>query len=303
MCRKRRFSLALASAYSGLLGYLSGCDEAATQSAPICIQNIEKIIMKYLRAFLCVVFLLLAVESHAVSFDCAKAATLVEKTICSEKRLSELDDLLMQSYRQAVANVANKDAIKAEQRAWLKNRNLCLDPECLRKSYEERIKQLDKPLAQNNDTKNIVLGRCHMNSCWWWKIEKAESIKSESKGELIKVQFRMSSVGYTDAEVNKNGYPDSPPEKSRWGKVSEAFIFCSKKLPAYIEYDKEKKNFTVSVPFGVDGSTYGATEGVGNLYYYVCKTGSEPKFEMSPELESLEMTIENPSDIFNIQLK
>ena len=37
---------------------------------------------------------LLPLTGYATSFDCTKASTLVEKAICSEKELSELDDLL-----------------------------------------------------------------------------------------------------------------------------------------------------------------------------------------------------------------
>jgi hypothetical protein len=90
-------------------------------------------------------------------------------------------------------------------------------------------------------------------------------------------------------------FPNS--ENKRWSKnVSEAFIFCSPKLPAYIEYNKETKKFTGTIPFNQDGSTSGATEGIGNLYSYVC--GKQSIFEISPELKFSEIVIEKPTDIF-----
>ena len=76
----------------------------------------------------------------AASFDCAKASSLVENAICSDSQLSDLDELLNRSYKQALANALNVNALKSEQRAWLKNlRNKCQDSLCLRRVYKERI--------------------------------------------------------------------------------------------------------------------------------------------------------------------
>ncbi|MCX7091980.1 MAG: lysozyme inhibitor LprI family protein [Methylobacter sp.] len=247
--------------------------------------------------------LLFTLESHAAGFNCAKASTFVEKTICSEKQLSDLDDLLAQTYKKAASNVTDKKTLKSEQLVWLKNRNQCKDTDCLKDVYEERIKELDLPIAQKTASKNVVQGRCHMNSCWWWKIEKQETIQSESKGELVKVYVSTTTIDYSDSEIDSKGYPDFPPEKSQWEDKSEAFVFCSKKLPAYIAYDEEIKKFTGTVPFDQDGASAGATEGIGNLYSYICNKGKEPKFEISSELEFSEITLETPKDIFKYPMK
>jgi hypothetical protein len=118
-------------------------------------------------------------------------------------------------------------------------------------------------------------------------------------------------VEYSDLEVEKHGYPNFPPEKSQWDNISEVFIFCSKKLPAYIEYDEEKKKFTGAIPFGQDGFPSGATEGIANLYLYICdnirvSNGSEHPglgFVISSELGFSEIAIEKPTDIFNYPIK
>ena len=52
--------------------------------------------------FLCI---LAPVSLHATSFDCSKARTLVEKTICSSTDLSVADDKLDQAYRAALTRV------------------------------------------------------------------------------------------------------------------------------------------------------------------------------------------------------
>jgi len=245
------------------------------------------------------VLFLMAFKSHAVSFDCAKASTLVEKTVCSDKELSDLDDLLMQSYKNAMSNATNKKALKAAQLAWLKTRNRCQDVGCLKKAYGERTKQLNTSVVHNDIPKNVVPGRCHMNSCWWWKVENTENIQAENKGRLVKVHVKTTSADYSDAEVEKNGYPDFPLPQAQWDNTTEVFLFCSKKLPTYIEYHQDSGQFTGTVPFDQSGATSGATEGIGNLYLYVCNSGKQPVFEMSAELEFSEMILKKPTDIYN----
>lgn len=241
-----------------------------------------------------------APESYAASFNCAETSTRVEKMICSEKRLAELDDLLAQSYQKATSIVTDKNALKMDQRAWLKNtRNKCQSSACLADAYKERLAALDTATPQGNAPTNVVLGRCHMNECWWWKVEQSETIKSVSNEKLVKVFLRYAAIEFPDGN-----YPDVFPqnENHRWSKeVSEAFIFCSAKRPSYIEYSKETNKFTATSPFSQDGSTSGATEGIGNLYFYVC--GKQSLSAMKPELEFSEIAIGKPTDIFNYPVK
>ena len=86
---------------------------------------------------------MLALGAQAASFDCAKASSLVEKVICAESRLSELDQQLAISYKETLANVADVDSLKAGQLAWLKSRNQCQESTCLVSAYQRRIKELD----------------------------------------------------------------------------------------------------------------------------------------------------------------
>ncbi|CAK0761047.1 conserved hypothetical protein [Gammaproteobacteria bacterium] len=247
--------------------------------------------------------------SYAASFTCAEATTLVEKAICSETPLSNLDDLLTQSYKKALASTKNVAVLKNQQKAWLLNvRNKCQDSACLVRVYNQRLTALNgintsatpasvSPIEESA-SKNIVLGRCHMSSCWWWKVEKMEDVKSEKKGRLVKAYVKTTGETYSDSEVEKNGYPILPSKKSKWEEVTESFIFCSKKLPTYLVYEEEKKKFLATIPFDQSGESSGATEGIGNLYLYVC--GSNSKFEISQEfLESSQILIEKPTDIFN----
>lgn len=82
----------------------------------------------------------------AASFDCQQAVTLVEKTVCADTDLSRLDEELANKYAQALRTIADKQALIADQKAWLKTRDTCekfgeeRDPpvECLLYQYRKR---------------------------------------------------------------------------------------------------------------------------------------------------------------------
>lgn len=257
-----------------------------------------------------VIFLLallaLAAVSNAASFNCDKAGSSVEKTICADAALSQLDDLMAQSYKKALASAARKDAVKSQQVAWItKERNVCKDAACIEQAYKKRLAALDSPAVDKNAAPNgsasaLVLGRCHMNTCWWWKIEKTEVVKAEEKGKLVKVSTTSTSVDYTDAAIRKHGYPKNPPKNCQWEEASEAYLFCSSKLPTYIEFSQDKNTYVGTVPFtDADGNTAGATEGIGNLYLHVCNGGKKTHFALNPEALEGEITLKAPTDIFN----
>lgn len=96
------------------------------------------------------VFLSLLILSNtalAASFDCQKADRVVDKTICSNKKLSELDEDMAAYYfkvRKAVNGKAS-DALIQGQRDWLRQRpKKCspVDADCLIRLYKYRILEL-----------------------------------------------------------------------------------------------------------------------------------------------------------------
>ena len=81
--------------------------------------------------------------ASAASFDCEKAGASIEKLICSDSQLSDLDSRLGETYAAARAQSTNSDQIKHEQRDWIKNvRNLCADIDCFISAYTARIAAL-----------------------------------------------------------------------------------------------------------------------------------------------------------------
>jgi|SRR5581483_6638121 len=67
--------------------------------------------------------------SAAPSFNCKKAAGLVEKQICGSREFEPLDRDIAELYTRslAVLGKTDADALREEQRAWVKERDECED--------------------------------------------------------------------------------------------------------------------------------------------------------------------------------
>ena len=96
------------------------------------------------RLIICISLFLSSSLAHATSFDCAKASTTIEKTICADDQISALDSRLMETYKKALSETSNADDVKADQKTWLsKIRNKCPDAECIKHAYIDRIATLN----------------------------------------------------------------------------------------------------------------------------------------------------------------
>ncbi|WP_343660269.1 lysozyme inhibitor LprI family protein [Ralstonia sp.] len=87
----------------------------------------------------------LPAAAHAASFDCAAARSSIEHAICNDAQLSALDTQLADTYRAALKqHGADTDALKAEQRDWLKQRAPSgqIDVAALMEAYRTRIDEL-----------------------------------------------------------------------------------------------------------------------------------------------------------------
>lgn len=85
------------------------------------------------------VLLCFGVGAQAASFDCAKASTRVEKIICDNPTIGQLDVDMARAYRQALQQ---DKGVRQEQQAWLKERNQCSTPACVQDAYQSRIQAL-----------------------------------------------------------------------------------------------------------------------------------------------------------------
>jgi uncharacterized protein len=98
---------------------------------------------------LTVVFLGLAfnptLRAWSASFDCsASGLANVDRMICQDPQLSELDSKLGAAYASAKTSLppGERSSLLATQRAWIAQRNKCSDASCLLDSYKTRIREL-----------------------------------------------------------------------------------------------------------------------------------------------------------------
>jgi uncharacterized protein len=101
-------------------------------------------------------WIVLMLSAHAASFDCAKAASKVEKLICSDAGLSKLDEELNVAYKTALQDAKQTDTIKQAQKQWMKERNSCADVGCVKQAYEERLSTLS---LSNGDSYTLEMSK------------------------------------------------------------------------------------------------------------------------------------------------
>lgn len=132
------------------------------------------------------------VSVSAASFDCKKATSKVEKTICDSNDLSKLDSELAETYKEAV----RKDpSIRADQSKWLKQRNACTDAKCLSKEYKERISELEDFVVRYNRSiankgitdKNI-----------------SEGLEAQRVNQTLSVLFQSGGAWVADESVTRS---------------------------------------------------------------------------------------------------
>ena len=95
---------------------------------------------------------LFSTQATAASFDCQKAASWVEKTVCSNQELSKLDEELAKAYHDALVSLSHEGQkeTKDYQKQWLK-RVSSFGKKGIKNGYEERIKQLQQCLIKFPD--------------------------------------------------------------------------------------------------------------------------------------------------------
>ena len=80
------------------------------------------------------------------SFNCAKARTITERTICGNSELSNADARMSNVYSQLRQSLSklNFRQLRNKQQAWLKHRGYCFaDINCLSRTYKNRIVELE----------------------------------------------------------------------------------------------------------------------------------------------------------------
>lgn len=101
------------------------------------------------------VFVFAAGIVQAASFDCSKAKTKIEKTVCADPQLSALDEKLASTYRTMLEKLSpeGQRQLREGQRQWLKALpddcplESVLRP-CIQAAYNDRLRELASAMVQ-----------------------------------------------------------------------------------------------------------------------------------------------------------
>ena len=130
---------------------------------------------------------LLITSLSAASFNCQKASTFIENTICNDTELSKLDEQLAAAYKKVFKSLSDKTDLKKDQFDWLKNnRDKCMSLECLKTSYINRVLYLtnyDNRDAQTNTSSSDVIAGLYKKDSAFLEVNQDLSFNYNSVNE------------------------------------------------------------------------------------------------------------------------
>ncbi|MBP1313378.1 hypothetical protein RJO15_20400 [Herbaspirillum huttiense F1] len=212
--------------------------------------------------FLLVLCFLAATTAHAASFDCEKTLTPMEETICEDREISDLDEVLLRTYEAVLRISEDPASVKIDQRRWLtKIRNGCDDEKCLVLSYANRISELEdswkkKTVALHSKQRRNALSNAkpfegNWNSCQlirgdevcvsYTLLQNGERICGESEHWATfrtydgRLQATLQARGRATVEascgsVGGTGCVDPEDGKDRWETVESTLLVCGNQL-------------------------------------------------------------------------
>lgn len=174
--------------------------------------------------------LVLALPAHAASFDCAKAATKVEKIICSDAEISKLDEELNAAYKTALQDEKQADSIKQAQKQWVKERNSCADAACVKGAYQKRIGQLHaaQTLSITNITQEMNKAP-RLTAGWGYKQEGLRSDSPYGVGEDDEMCQQVL------AYMNREAPNWVPYDVKTWGTMQNFCTTTVRLFPGFTE--------------------------------------------------------------------
>ena len=146
---------------------------------------------------------ILSPRADAASFDCATAARPIEALICSDPKLSKLDEEMTQAYAAKIATLspAGRQILKQSQRSWLRMVDgACeLEPACVAEKYQHRSDELRTPW-QVGPFQLVFVGRY-------------EAFRIKGDDPDIEGQLVYHEVEYPQIDAPRN------PDTERWNKL------------------------------------------------------------------------------------
>ena len=128
--------------------------------------------------------------ANAASFDCAKAQGRIEKAICADQEVSDLDEYLGRYYSAARSTLRESaSCLAADQKQWLSAvRNKCGDAACLKKVYLERLSELHALQPGATSLRNVELPR--VPSLAWIIPPAADNVAAPRKPDARTLEAR-----------------------------------------------------------------------------------------------------------------
>lgn len=207
-----------------------------------------------------VLFSLIACStSYAASFDCEKANSSVEKMICSDYKLSRLDDFLSGNYKVAMNSEMPdniKSRIKKSQLNWLDKRNECTDAQCIKTMYSKRIDSIWDECFDHIPGKTT----CAKFSDAIDEIEKEEYAKSHKSSADIVSEFtskhadQVSELGFNEEQLKSTIFINLG-SYARYCTLEE-YLSLLFELPDFKFVDKIKYKSSVGFRLKVSGKPY-----------------------------------------------
>lgn len=142
-------------------------------------------------------------SAAAQSFDCKKAQTRVEKMVCADPSLTELDEHLGRYYAAARMELESAaSCLQSDQAQWLKStRDVCQNEACLKAAYLNRLGELDALQPGATAIKNIALPR--VPSLAWVIAPAADKTAAPPKPNAAPLEVSGALV---DDVVNGDGF-------------------------------------------------------------------------------------------------
>lgn len=170
----------------------------------------------------------------ATSFDCARASATIEKLICRDPQLKQMDIELTRLYRLVLTDVHSvplPDKVEVEQRFWADARNQCAsaaEPKaCTIRSYAERAHQLRQgsAIARTKDPSRLTDGPIALHCAGLNALIAATFFNVEPRVVYLKwantavtlIQVPNDSATQYNAKDNRGSY-------SFWQDENEAFF-------------------------------------------------------------------------------
>lgn len=205
----------------------------------------------------------------AASFDCKKATTYVEHTICLMPELSTLDDQLNVLYKSAMrGDIKTKSDLKQEQLIWLRDvRNKATSEQEVRDAYINRINDISVYLNNGKEsqevaginqrqtmTKQLESMKSHHEYIKYDPVTHKEYFDSVITGPCAAENLRFENLDFnlkvnfnkmTDAKISQGVEELKKAERVRW--------IC-------IEKELNKKNITLDLKSIFESRNLGPVE-------------------------------------------